>query len=155
MTHTSHKSESSIRQYTSKCPPKKQREMSAALAKSLQSDDNDDVQIETVVTVSNPTENNNSTKNLDWLEIDLQDISDDKLVDVLTQIENQNQQLVQATNTNTQITGTKNTINVNSVSNVNKPLFSPGVYFPHSSVTINYNITNYNITHYNITNYTK
>ena len=54
MTHTSHKSESSIRQYTSKCPPKKQREMSAALAKSLQSDDNDDVQIETVAMTAIP-----------------------------------------------------------------------------------------------------
>ena len=90
MAHTGHKSESSIRQYISKCPPKKRREMSACLAKSLVPDQTSDSPIVNPnppqATVSTPNENTN-VADIDWLEIDPHEISDNQLVDVLTQIE--------------------------------------------------------------------
>ena len=81
MWHTGHKSEASIRQYTSKCPPTKRRQMSVCLEKSLAPDETAETPIvndgNEKPTVSSPKHNAivpiiNDT---DWLEIDLNDIT--------------------------------------------------------------------------------
>ena len=60
MPHTGHKSESSIRQYTSKCPPKKRRQMSDCLATTLEPNQKK----AKICTESTPPENQNADQNV-------------------------------------------------------------------------------------------
>ena len=99
MAHTGHKSESSIRQYASKCPPKKRREMSECLAKSLTDPENvlpekkqnigenvNEAQPSTSIIKSNENAVVKLITNPDinWLEMDTTGIEEQNLVDVLT-----------------------------------------------------------------------
>ena len=139
MAHTGHKSESSIRQYTSKCPPKIRRKMAKCLAEQLEppakitkptpsstvSVNPDNVQNKTVsnnaIVATDSDNNDNNVPNLDqdWLEVDNNTITDNKLVDILTQIEIENAHLMPLKPIDNR-TPTKqtNTINVANVSNV-------------------------------------
>ena len=96
----------------------------------------------TVSVPSPPSNDQNDVPNLDlipdWLELD-----DSNLVDIMTEIEKYISQIVSQNSKPTQvmeIAGPSNTINFSSVNNVQKSPFIPGMYFPHSNVTINYNI---------------
>ena len=70
------------------------------------------------------------------------DISNEEILKVLTQMQNETS-VVTATQKMTkaaQNTGkTINFSNVSNVANVNKLLFMAGMFFPNSSITINYN----------------
>ena len=71
---------------------------------------------------------------------DDEDLPDDAILDVLTQIENENSSLVTYDNKE----NASKTINVNTlsnVSNVGRHPMMPTMYFPNSTVTINYNIS--------------
>ena len=63
----------------------------------------------------------------DWLDT----ISDNNLVEALTQIESISQNLNQQPS--------KQNINVSNIANIQKNPMLPGMYFPNSTVTINYN----------------
>ena len=88
-----------------------------------------------------------TSNDVDWLEMDTEKISDTHLVDILTQLEKENSSTVANVQENHQVqlpgpSSQTNTINANSVSNIQKTLLVLGMYFPNSKVTINYNITN-------------
>ena len=93
--------------------------------------------------VNNPTNDNNTVNNLadiDFLEMDLQNnyISDTALVDVLNTLENQNQ--IEPQMTQNQITATTTNYNVANVANIQNKLPNlPSMFFPNSTITINYN----------------
>ena len=65
------------------------------------------------------------------------DFTDNQIVDILTQIENTNTNIVPVSQNNE-----VKTINVSNVANVNKHPMVPSMYFPNSTVTINYHFHN-------------
>ena len=112
--------------------------MSECLAKSLVPQESSDAHankrnIPSMTSV--PMENANVAPidEIDWLEINDNQISDNQLLDVLNQIENAN------ANQPVSEPKTTNNINVNSVSNIQTIPNFPGMYFPGSTVTINFN----------------
>ena len=147
MATTGHKSESSIRSYAKKCPPQKRRKISDALASNLHTEGKENEtkkaknqETSMVPVAQSATSENVSVDNPPVMDLfptfdPDEDIPDDQILDVLTQIENTTSNLVQQ-NEN------QKTINVNSVStvsNVNKSApMMPGFYFHNSNVTINY-----------------
>ena len=158
MAQTGHKWEASIRNYRSKIPTKKHRQMSACLANQMgiehapKNDKNKQLNEEppakktpaSTVSVPLPSEN------IDWLEIyaETADFPDDKLLNILENREKENAQLIPKNNANvaensTLPSSTQNNISVSNVSNIQWASSFPGMYFPHSNVTINYNINNY------------
>ena len=72
------------------------------------------------------------------------ELDDSNLVQILTQIEQENKQVIQSS----QSTATNNTIDVPKVSNIQKsqvpPPFPSGMYFINSPVIIYYNINGQN-----------
>ena len=80
MATSGHKSEASIHNYTSRCPPDKRREMSECLAKNLTDQQEEPAQNATApvqpgpsATISKPTENAtipSDSPDIDWLEVD-------------------------------------------------------------------------------------
>ena len=141
MATTGHKSETSIKSYATRCPDNKRRQMSDALAESMQKKQKS----EPASTISvNPEkfeiqkEGTFDTNN-DFVIEDI-DIPDDQIADILTEIENENTSLVPQSKPQENIV---NVSNVSNVKNVNMPLKSnlmPTMYFPNSNVTINYHI---------------
>ena len=140
---SSHKSESTIREYSVKCPENKRKEMFDALAQDIKqpkipklitnvpipdqnakamTSDNDTLNI-TIPTASDVP----NFSNIDLLEMDNTD--DQLLVDILTQTEK--------TLTNNDNSGTVTNIEQN-YNNRQMPII-PKMYFPNSNVTINYN----------------
>ena len=159
MATTGHKSESSIRSYASKCPPKKRRMISDALASTMNTDrGNEKGKItkspkKALAPVSIATKNqeakivqpNFAVDNPPIMDIfptfeQDDDIPDDEILDVLTQIENNNAEFVPTIAENT-----PKTVNVSAVSNIanvtRNPMMMPRMYFPHSNVTIHYNFS--------------
>ena len=142
---TSHKSESTIKEYSVKCPEKKRKEMFEALtlpmlnpkkkttstvtkpvesaASPFQRKDDD-----MTYTLNIPTEPNDlQLMNIDLLEMDS---NDDKLLsDILTQTEN----YLKDNPANSMVTNVQQ-------NTLNRPIpVVPHMYFPNSNVTINYN----------------
>ena len=66
------------------------------------------------------------------------------VLDIVTQIEKENAQLVPKTNQNLAGPSTPKTINVSNVNNFQQKLRNmvPTMHFPHSNVTINYHFHN-------------
>ena len=151
MAATGHKLESSICQYTSKCPPRKRREMFECLlanhepkkskptsklmsiATSTVSVPPPQNHLQIAPGMITPTEKNSAVSisnvmNTDWPECN--QIYDNFLVDVLIQIEDPNSHVVQHRKSMI------NPFNMSRVSN-NPPM--PRMYFSNSTVTINYN----------------
>ena len=152
---TGHKSESTIKQYSRKCPNNKKCEMYEALGSKLMQkkprlDTKQGISVgnisESAQSNQNPPKNTKSdvqivqttpdminfNDNIDLLPFD--ETTDDMLLKVLNDLETQN------SNKNPQATVT-NTISNTSISapvHV-RPNLMPQMYFPHSTVTINYN----------------
>ena len=65
------------------------------------------------------------------------DIPDDQIMDIITQIENENREMIQdkLPEKRNQIV---NVSNVSNIANVNCRPLMPSMYFPNSNVTINY-----------------
>ena len=147
MATTGHKSECSIRSYV-KCPPKKRRNISDALASTLHQN-SPEVQpkmkkIKPTSTITKPQEINPEIlpENAQLVELfptfdDENDIPDEEIINVLTQIEESNRAVQPQQNENSDLI--QNTINVANVANVNRAPMLPQKYFPNSTVTINYN----------------
>ena len=141
MAQTGHKSESSVRSYRSKISSKKCRQMSECLAKNMENKPPNEPPAKrpakATVSVPPPT---------DWLEVDPEDdqLSYVNLLEILGNIEKENAHLVPKNSPNKMLqpTTNTNTINISNVSNVQRALSFPGMYFPNSNVTINY-INNY------------
>lgn len=168
MATTGHKNEGSIKSYARRCPPKKHHEVSDLLAHLISdvppakiatttnlpaatstistSTDNPEV-----VNVLNNTahqkenryteksQNENSEAIVPYQQIFGDDnITEDQILEILTQIEKENSQLNSAsTQKNTTETNVTKTINL---ANINCQPMMPSMYFTNSTVTINYNI---------------
>ena len=154
MAQTGHKSESSIHAYNKKVSTQKRREMSECLASNLLPKKKPAPA--PTATVSVPSENQRDkflTINSDWFELDPTDdnLDDTHLLDIINNIEKETSQLVPTnqqnnlqkdqTTTMTPMTS-QNTTNFSAVSNIQKAPILPGMYFPNSTVTKNYNIIN-------------
>ena len=171
---SSHKSESTIREYSVKCPENKRKQMFDALAQNFQTIKKPKVEPASTVTnirsdnallplhdstnTSNQNNANNDTlpdaDNMQLLNFD--PLNDKDLYDFVTQTEKALQNLEQNNTTppppppQQQIAQynpeTHNTSSVVTVTNnTNKPSSMPVIprmYFPNSTVTINYNISN-------------
>ena len=155
MATTGHKSESSIRSYATKCPESKRREVSDALAATFVGDTPTKIPAKTPEsTASIPTENPEAVNaigaeapppppeednQLAAFPDDPDAIPNDALMKMITQIEEENKWLgydqAQGPSGSLQVNN-----NVSNVANVNKQPMFPGIYCPHSTVTINYNI---------------
>ena len=143
---TSHKSESTIKEYSVKCPDVKCREMFEALASPIKPKSNVNAVTSTISALTElatlpqqnfnidvPQANNIDLSDMDLLELDNDD--DRLLVDILTQTEKslKNDKRPQ--------------VSVANVTSVHQNSFNPVVpvvprmYFPHSNVTINYNFS--------------
>ena len=142
---TGHKSETTVKQYAKKCPEKKKREMSECLAVKL---DTKKAKLEgkvdkivnmpfrvhskTAATMVTPLTNNSQdnmtsalgNQNLQLLLFD--DTDDDLLLKVLDKFDKENPL------TNTQLVQ-------NIISSCQTQAMLPQMYFPNSTVTINYN----------------
>ena len=155
MATTGHKSESSIRSYASKCPPTKRRKISNALSSNLQENQEKEQQKlpkkQPTSTVSVPDQKTNCDiipPNPEFVEImpgfdDQNEIDDEKIMKVLTQIEDSNSALIPQQKENSdQVSNTINVSNISNVANVSRqhPMLSQ-MYFPNSNVTINYNFS--------------
>ena len=154
MATTGHKSESSIRSYATKVPTKRRREMSDALASKMGENTAKKQKKEVSSTVSAPPKSVDQDYN-SMITFELfPDFEDADLVKVLTEIENESQSKEMPENTKddqqkeNQVAikspKTPKTVNFSSsianISNVSRTPMLPHMYFPHSNVTINYNI---------------
>lgn len=154
-----HKNESTIKQYVTKLPTKKKKEMLDTLAINVQPEGTPPTPKKfqfkkPTATVSKPPEAENILPNNQLL--DLQPIDDappdDVLINLLNQLEAEQSNQVQIPNAPPQVPqlqppeplGTNNTMNIQNVSNVQNVSANnrmmPTMYFGgHSSVVINYN----------------
>lgn len=155
MAASGHKSESSIKSYAKKCPPKVHRDMSACLARELNQEAPPPKKSKPQASISKPTEDPSVLNviqipdNAQLIEADQQEISDDQLVKVLEAIEKENsslalQQQPQEAEPQMQVVPTAqpeiNAVNtVSNVQNVCNKNQVPMMYFHGSTVTINYN----------------
>ena len=159
MAMTGHRSESGIRSYATKVPTKRRREVSDALASKMMKTSEKSKKKEVTSTVSfahnadtipDPTVPHDFDPSSIALELfpdftEDDDIPNDELLKVLTQIESENQGLINnAAPQNVQVTPeakTPKTINYSSsVANIhNRTPLMPAMYFPNSNVMINYN----------------
>ena len=152
---TGHKSESTVKQYAKKCPESKKREMNESLASKLQpkkvkvtdkQDFDATVQFEkkpniASAAISVPTKNPDPDTSTDFADKNFQilpmdDTDDDLLMKVLDEFDKQSNP------TNTQVvTNNVQTINTSVMHNQKYPYPNtmPQMYFPNSTVTINYN----------------
>ena len=156
MATTGHKSEASIRSYATKVPTKRRREMSDALASKILKSDNKIVQKQQKATVTSSEQDDHkdiqqASHYFDPMAINFElfpdlieddDIPNDELLKVITQIENENQSIMEKKDATDvpAIASPKNakTINVANISNVNCTPLLPTMYFPNLTVTINY-----------------
>ena len=172
MATTGHKSEASIRSYSNKCKPKKRRAVSDALASNLECNEKIPKVSKAECTVSVPPENTpeihhdelqastdedpqKENKNIQNSPVDKpsfdfnvgeDEISNNEIMQILTQIEKENAQIVEATEKQktteqqTQQITVSNVNNVNNVANVSRPPLMPNMYFGgNSTVHITYN----------------
>ena len=159
---TGHKSESTVKQYATKCPLSKKRSMSNALTEQLNPSKVVKTESDENAFKNQPPTPPFQTINMNDLNLQLQlpdDNEDLFLSQVLDDIERQyakeNQQINAPQQpqqpppppTNPPVQNTKSVTTVNNISNVvehcRPPMpITPGMYFPHSIVTINYNIIN-------------
>ena len=169
MATTGHKSETSIKNYARKCPTRKRREISDALANSMMTDlqnNNENTpkkpkrEIPATATRSEETNELINMPDFNLAGADLETIDDKELselfaidenvmesqevMDLVAQIEQENSNLaVQATTPQTPKTPktpkTYNFANISNIANVNRMPLMPHMLFPHSNVTINYN----------------
>ena len=144
MSLSSHKEEACIKEYATKCPEKKRKEMFDSLANKIQTNPK---KIKTV-TVSKPTENKDLPPTFDIEPIDDFDTIDNKvlrdlLLDpnaMMTDDSNQNFNNNNDSIAVSQANNPNQTIN-RQINTVNQPINRfPHMYFPNSNVTINYNI---------------
>ena len=96
MATTGHKSETSIKSYTSKCPSNKRREMSDCLADPFVNKRHKN----TSSTVSKPPDENKNSdvKEEPNFELEEIDLPDDQIIAILTQIEKENAELMDEKN---------------------------------------------------------
>ena len=161
MATTGHKSEASIRSYAKKCPLKKRRLMADALASKFEEKPEKKTKGIPTSTVTSKNCDKNQAVSSDKLDDTDQslinfelfpDFEDADLVKVLTQIENENKDLVPQQEKNVQLQAIgklpnddkqrnqAKTINYSAVANIsNRNPMMPNMYFPNSNVTINYN----------------
>ena len=159
MATTGHKSECSIRSYATKCPTTKRRQISDALASPLL--DTPERKVPKIVLPLqeqniNTLQNINETVQEPVFEINDgfdDDIPNEEILKVLTQIENENRELTTSNCTTNETpvstelvqkqdnSKTINVSNVSTVANVNRYPLMPHMYFPNSNVTINYNFS--------------
>ena len=151
MATTGHKSESSIRSYATKCPEKKRREVSDALASTIVGDTPTKITAKTPTsTATIPTEATNTTDENDAptepppednalvsFPDDPDAIPNDALIKFITQIEEETKKMGYDTASPSSLQVNNS---VSNVSNVNKPSMFPDIFCPNSTVTINYNI---------------
>ena len=166
MVTTGHKSETSIRNYTKRCPPKRRRQISDLLAKRLV----EEVETSEIAeqpepkkkktiptsTVSVPTENQNvvNAVNAPVVQIDepmplvvpnenqennldmVDEIPDDQILEVLTQIEKENKSYLEEMQKPKEVNLSYS--NINNIINVRKGPMMPTMYSPNSNVNIHY-----------------
>ena len=165
MATTGHKSESSIKNYSRMCPSNKRREMNDTLAGKLSNNMNTPgpskkIKNEPTSTVTAPEEPNFDLGIANFETIDQRDLDEifngdnlielKEILDLVTQIEKENSQVVPETavpetrDENQQIAkqpqAKNNTVNISNVAHVNCQPLIPHMLFPHSNVTINYHI---------------
>ena len=149
-----HKSEATVRTYSTKCPENKKKEMANALADSInpkkmrvaETVSRPDAQIPVTINMEQLKDitNTNTEQKTDTLPPNFQLVpfdteSDDDDI-LMRYLDNQNfdnmlPQLTKTTsNTNSQMTKTSNTL-------TNTMPIMPKMYFPNSNVTINYNFS--------------
>ena len=162
MKLSSHKNEASIKEYAVKCPDSKVREMSETLTNALQPKHHKLPPSSTVTTEKNDEKDvqnfMSNLPNFDIQEVDDFDTIDDSVLanliydtDENSSNNNSNLQQAVATVPNNPVsmpvefqvksnpTGNQITSNVNTVTN--KFPILPQMYFPNSTVTINYNFS--------------
>ena len=148
MALSSHKSETTIKEYATKCPESKKHEMYDALSKQLRPGK----KAKPSSMVSKPQQNepninlqpeNMDLPNFNLVELDDNDIQDDVLLkyleetdDILQPLNDKTSHQNQIVPTTTQSTSVKN---VCQTLNSSKRQFLPTMNFPNCSVTINYN----------------
>ena len=170
MVISSHKSENSIKSYSSKCPENKKKQMFDALAKPFANPPHvpmkniqNQIQQPAKVAYSERTQTPTLQENMPIQEpnfnlvdlfpnMDDEPLNDDNLLAAIEKIEQENAQIVPQNQTKQQdfenkvaipnpppVVPTTNTITSNYVQNVNRTMPTPHMFFPHSTVTINYN----------------
>ena len=154
MATTRHKSEASIRSY-SKCQPKKRRKISDALATTLHGkNDQNQAKVTESEKAEVPTtpQSNIMSMTSEHQSIDIppvldlfpdfkadDDIPDEQILDVLTQIEQENSNMLLPVDKQPKNSKTINIKSVSNVATVNRHPMMPAMYFPNSNVMINYN----------------
>ena len=168
MAVSGHKSENSIKNYSSVCPDNKKEQMSDALARKMNKNQSETApnaignNSETCRPVPQEVQNLN-TANFDIVpllnEMDNDPLESEDFLQMIDKIEKENQHLIpsvtqpvpQPITTTTAVSMSKNppvnnlasNMNYNSITqNVNRAPLLPHMFFPHSNVTINYNIKN-------------
>ena len=166
MATTGHKSETSIKNYSRICPTNKRRDMSETLSRTLVGEPLPKVpKIVPSTSASDKSSDVCDLGNAELQTINRQDmkeifdvdmdsfIESKDVLDFVTQVEKENTEV--ATNQNESAknnavvpaqgensTDNSKTININQVAHVNRHPLMPHMLFPHSNVTINYNIIN-------------
>ena len=167
---SSHKNESTVKEYATECPTKKRKEMFQYLSDSINPQQNIKKQKSATISINPDNKHSDTTLTtqnldqgtiLDLPNMQLQEINnfdtidDDLLANMLYKTEKENcdqNKQIQGPTTDIVDSGTKNQINFNTVNNnpislqqnvPNMPKLPP-MYFPHSNVTINYNFQKWN-----------
>ena len=146
MAISSHKNETTIRQYSTKCPENKKKEMYQHLADNLLPVPAETVSAPPTSTIEWQELRDITNKNYDKTNVDLPpnfdlvpfDTDDD---DLLNQYLDTNDMLLNLTNT----TNNQNTTMTRNINNTNTMPIVPKMYFPNSNVTINYNFSKWRI----------
>ena len=162
MVVSSHKSENSIKNYASKCPEIKKKQMFDALAKPFapttnqqnncnvpktpqigdESNTKNQVPTETA-TIPPPLDRKFELVDL-FPNMDDDPLTDDNFLEAIEKIEKQNQKLLTkdkeiSIKTPAPPAVTTNSVTSNYIQNFNPTMSLPHMVFPHSNVTINYN----------------
>ena len=155
-----HKSENTIKSYSTKCPTSKKRQMSDALSSVLgeipvpQSPKKPKITATSTVSkapqspvpaAAFPTINNLDL--VDWIPIE-NNAEDFDLVQIIDEVEKENKQITNVTKSDSVTTPSNQTLVQNFTSTntnaMNQYPFLPKMFFPNSNVTINYNFNNKN-----------
>ena len=168
MAISGHKSENSIKSYSSVCPDNKKRQMFEVLARNMnpkkQKTRDENVMYNQLQADTVPQEVNNlQNENLEIVplfpEIEDDPLESDNILQMIDQIEKENAKLLSTSpkedtvmTTPTKAVTTPSTSTVNNktpnlnynsvIQNVNRVPLMPHMFFPNSNVTINYNFKN-------------
>ena len=157
---SSHKSEQTIKEYSTKCPEPKRKQMFDSLSNAmLPKTKQKKLNPQAVATVTNSDQNDKQLQdiNLNWPNFDLQPIDDFSTIDdeelanlVYDTTSLETEQKENQTTNNTAVTAYKaqnefqlqglNILQINTqVNTINTTPCMPYLYFPNSNITINYN----------------